>query len=1004
MIPPKPRDLVELTSRDLTVLLAPPSIVRPPVIVAVAVHGIEHDLARCLDSIAEQDIETALLGVIVLLDCHLPVPFSPALPPRLRERTWVLRGNCGSPARARNAMLEFVESHLGSCRWIARMDWDDRFAERSSLRVVVETGEAANAKFVIGGNRVLDRGGRILRDNPAGNWLINPPALVERLGQMACGSAENELPSCNLLIRSGLHTRYPDTKSAEDHWLVANLLMHRTADIAVAESALYADYTLDGCCTSNARATQQHRATRVALSEAAQTWLGVLGMPGQLLGLGQEGIVKLDGGKVVKYFYPGILTPEKVSWLEEVLADGQDIVPVPRFAPGFSSGMWTATYPWEPTRSIEFLSSNAVSTFLNSCLKHKLVCGNIKRSNFRVREDGRLLYIDVGNWIVPMDVSVLRDSAARLYSIGVLGASDEELLRRPADHSRPVIWDRLPGFSDFYGQTVGGHLQSNWRRRGGDNPCLDKRWRRPDVTLLIKACAMDAPYAEHQVRHLVQQLASPSDFAERVLAIDPYEGPFLREHNAGDMKELKSTAARLCVEGLIDRVMVAPCDTVNVQQLNLCWFGLDSPHTHSSQGIPVTPQTWAFDQVRTKYVLQCDIDILVGRRDRAHGYLDEMIAACQPSDVVSVAFNIPHAPDAPPNPYQAAPGEFKPEVRCGLIDLDRLKAARPLPNVVVDGRLAEPWYRALHAHQRARGLRTPRGGDGRTFYIHPINTIKTSQDLLARVRDLVSQGHVPASYWGKWDVGLEAENWRYTPRGESVVVVARGRNTPLPKLDRFAAGLEMQTDQTFGVIAIDDASNDSSPRYLQERLQFLGARLTLIRHAVPHGYMPNNILAIRGVCSDPNTAVVVVDLDDALVDISAIRSVRSLFARSHDVVLAAPFRPDVPTKVYQPDFQNPRATFGGDVWIHLRAFAKRLFDRLPDDALQLDGQWLRICDDYATMVPIVEMANSPIYIPEFWYWHERTTLRGPVEREENDRTILRLLSKARMSTSGPLGG
>ena len=70
--------------------------------------------------------------------------------------------------------------------------------------------------------------------------------------------------------------------------------------------------------------------------------------------------------------------------------------------------------------------------------------------------------------------------------------------------------------------------------------------------------------------------------------------------------------------------------------------------------------------------------------------------------------------------------------------------------------------------------------------------------------------------------------------------------------------------------------------------------------------------------------VVIVDLDDAFADPGAVRRVNALSERGHDVVLAAPFRPDAPTKVYRPDFAAPRSTYGGDVWIHLRAYKKRL--------------------------------------------------------------------------------
>lgn len=995
MIPPRPRDPVELTTRDVVVCLAPPGGFGPDVVVGVATHAARHDLARCLASIAAQQLAPGRVGVVVLLDTPGSELYSPALPDDLRCRTWLLRANCGSPARARNAILEFVEGHIPSCRWVARLDWDDRFADPASLPAAVAAGDAEGSRFVLGGNRVLDRSGTTLRVNAGGAWLRDKDAVVSRLRAMADGTAENELPSCNLLLAARAGVRYPDTPSAEDHWLVADLLLNHAYDGAVLESTLFADYTVDGSFTADAKRTERYRAARVALHRAAQTWTAVATLPGRILGLGQEGIVREHDGTVFKHFYPSILTSEKVQWLERALAAGQTIAPTATFRRCGASEQWTATYPSQATTPFDTPSAAAVSGFLADSLRSKLVCGNIKRSNFRVREDGRLLYIDIGNWIVPMDVSVLRDSAARLYSIGVLGASDEEVLRRPADHARPEIWERLPGFAGYYADVVGSHIRGHWSSVPVPSLAPVSR-RRADVTLLIKACAMDAGYAREQINHLVDQLVGPADFAERLLVIDAHAGPFLRPHTAGSLDKLRDAASDLLHRGVLDRVLLAPTDAQQVARLNREWFGLDSSTTHSSEGVPVAPQLWAFEQVSTRYVLQCDIDTLVGRRDRSHDYLADMTRACAATDVVGVAFNIPHDPRSPPRPYDAPPGGHKPEVRCGLLDLVRLRALRPLPNTLMSGRVAQPWYRALHEAQRRTAMRTLRGGHPSTFYIHPTNAMKTDAGAVARVRDLVAQGLVPRSHWGRWDVGPDMADWTYPHRAEPVVVLGRGRNTPRPKIERFAAGLAMQDEQSFGVIAIDDASDDGAPVHLTECLAPLGSRLTLVRHGARMGRMRNMVLAVRGLCDNPRSLVVVVDLDDALADPAAIRAVGSLRERGHDLVLAAPFRPDVPTKVYRPDFVNPRGTVGGDVWIHLRAFDKRLFDQLPDSALQLDGRWIEECDDYATMVPLAELAMNPVYVPEFWYWHERTTGHDPVERARRDETIRRLLAKPSM--------
>lgn len=989
MIPRKPRAAVELCSRDLR-LVRPATRGDVSVVVGVTCRGPGQELARCLARIVRQTLDP--VGVVLLLDgvgaheaaTDLPVPAG------LADRTWMLSANCGSASRARNAVLDFVDEALPRVRWVARLDVDDELAHPDALQAAVSLGEAEGAIAVLGGNRVLSRDGTPLRDNPASAGLRDPGVLRALLAEMATGTAYNELPSCNLVLRSGAGARYPDVRSAEDHWLVTDLLFHRPREVSILEAPLFADYRLDGPVTQDARVSARHTAARRALASAVETWTIASELPGQVLGFGQEGVVRLHEGRIYKHFYPGALDDERAAWLESALV-GAKVVPSAVFERDHAQGAWIASYPDEETQPFEHPDPEAVRGFLRGCLRHEIVCANVKRSNFRVRADGSLLYIDLGSWILPMDVSYLRDAAARLYSIGVCGASDEELLRRPTDHTRPEVWHALPGFAEFYGRVVGETLRATWS--GVLPPPPAPRPRHPDVTLLLKACAMDARDLRLQVIHLVDQLTRPTDFAERVLVVDPFRGPFLRSHAEGDLGHVLEEAESLRCAGVLDRVVVGPANTEVVRALHQRWFGVDAPHTHAEDGVPVAPHVWAFEQVRTRYVLQADVDVLVGRRRLEHDFLGEMLRAAAAPDVTGVAFDIPH--EGPPRPYEAPPGEYKPEVRLGLIDLHRLRAVLPLPASARDGRLTTTWYRALHAAQRDRGLRTLRGGHGDSFYLHPPNTWKADERVLGRVRDLVSQGIVPPEQFDRWDVEAPPERWRYPSRDESVVLLARGRNTPPEKIARFAAGLRIQEDQRFGVVVIDDASDDLAPAALRQALDWLGSRLTLVRHPIQCGRVWNNRFAISGLCTNPDAMILIVDLDDALAHPAAVSEVTALGAAGHDVVLAAPFRPDAPTCVYAPNFERMRETYGGDVWIHLRAFRKALFDGLPDAMFQVDGVEVGAQDDYATMIPLVERARAPIYLPRYRYWHERTTVLDAAGIVARDHQILRLLAKGR---------
>jgi hypothetical protein len=994
VIPPRPRDPVELGERAMACYASPsvPGFV-PEIVVAISVRrGNGRNLDRCFASIAEQSLLASRLGVVVLLDTsdtqeRLDVRIASSV----RDRTWWLTANCGSAARARNALLDFVDAELPTVRWVVRLDDDDRLCESNGIERCVALGDARDAMFVLAGNRVVDERGNVLRDNPASTQLLDPAHLLALTRRMADGSAANELPSCNLLLRTRAGWRYPEFPSAEDHWLVAGLLCHEGDRGVIAADVCLVNYTLDGPTTAVAKKSGRFRASRRALAAAIATWHAVRAMPGRLLGWGNEGVVRMHAGTVFKHFYPGALDHRRVDSLRRAIEQGRELLP-PATWSWVSPDHLVAEYPWEDTVPLAHGTVAQVEAFLLASLRARVVCSNIKRSNFRVRADGRLLYIDLGDGVVPMNASYFLDSAARLYSIAMLGRSDAELLRRPTDRSRPRAWEALPGFAEFYGGVMRRFAAEQWAV-GCGAPQAPARTRRADVTLLVKACAMDADGFREQAIHLVDQLVGPGDFAERVLLIDPFRGPFLRQHAAGDLESLLATAEHLVGDGVFDRLVVAPDDPGAMAAVHHRWFGIACPQPRSIDGVPIGPHLWGFEQVRTRYVLQADIDVLVGRRDPCHDVVADMVAACAPADVLGVAFNIARPMVEGWRDYTAAPGRFVPEVRLGLLDLERIKALRPWPNEVRDGRLVRTWYRSLVQLQQARGLRTLRGGDPRTFYVHPGNDRKGAMGALGRVRDLMAQGRVPPAQVGAWDLKAPDEDWRYVERREDVVVVALGRDPGDARVARFAAGLAGQTNQTFGVVVVDDAPRTTSPRVLADALHGLGPRCTLVRTPARRGRMANLAWVLRTVCTNHDSMVVIVDLDDALMDQRAIADIAAAAAAGHDLVLAVPFRPDAPLALYPRTFQDLQATYGGNVWMHLVAFRRHLFDRVPEESLRDEGGWITMCTDYATMVPMARQARRPVHLPCYLYWHERTTTYDADMAQRRDAMILKILRR-----------
>jgi glycosyltransferase involved in cell wall biosynthesis len=958
------------------------------VLIGVTLHNQALALRECLASVCAQRNVPLPFAVLVLDDdskddwqtslgnsaSHIDLAFAQA--------------RCGSAAHARNCLLDLVDAMFPKARWVARLDADDRFASPDSLSAAVRLAMSSNARFILGGNRLRYDGELLDRTNPATPDLLRADYVLSRLARMAGGEPEAELPSCNLLLATHAGWRYPWQSSAEDHWLVTELLIRHAREGAILTEPFYADYSLKGTLTLHNHRHTRYLSARRALLRVAESWAGK--SAAVMLGSGREGVVTLENGQVCKRFYDGAITDQHVEWLERALRNVMPHLPEPVWQK--EDGAWTLRYPWFETEPVESFDLAELREFFVFCLRKNLVCVNVNHANFRRRPQGGLTYVDISKYVLPMNVDYFRDACARGFVLAELGWTDDELRRRSKELRDEAMLRSLPGFAEFYSSIL--HEHARQQLAAGVIPAWPVASKvESNVTLLIKACAMDAATLAIQVRHIVGQLEHPRRFAERVLVLDPFRGPFLRQHCDGDWPRLLEESEQLSKAGWLDRVLVAPDDPQTTTALNERWFNVASPHTHCVRGIPVTPQLWGFEQVRTRYVLQCDVDALIGRRDLGHDYLADMLQAVSKTGVLGVAFNIPHAPDSGFRDFDALPGEFVPEVRCGLLDLERIFACRPLPNSLTDGRLTLTWYRALQRHQQAHGMRTLRGGDPRTFFVHPPNTWKQDDETLDRVRDLVAQGRVPSTQFEKWDLSAPSGDWTYESRHESIVFVVKGRNTAPAKIERCLRSLAMQDDQGFGLVLVDDGSDSGNAPLLPHLLRPFAGRCTLVCRSRRHGYMPNTLLAIRDIISSPDALAVVLDLDDALLHCSVVTRLKEAAKGGADVVLAAMFRPDKPLKLYHPDFVEPRAKWGGEVWIHLRSFRKRLLDALPDEDLQLDGDWIDDCEDYATMIPLVEMAQSPVYLPEYLYFHERSKPTTPELRQVRHAIIRRILAK-----------
>lgn len=957
------------------------------VAIAMPLHNQASTLYRALESALAQTLTEGHCAV-VLMDDQSTDDWQTEIADLLDHPGLILlKGNCGSAALARNAILDFVESKLPNVRWVARLDPDDLLCSSTSVDALVCEGELKGASFVLGSNYLERYRVPVKPDNIANpDILLNREQLVQFIEAFCFGQSANELPSCNLLLRTRCGIRYPSIRSAEDHWLVAQLLFFRADEAAVLPYPVYCHYSLRGQTTTNNERIGVHRRVREELASASRTWLASLSEPGEFLGFGMEGCVWRQGEYVVKLFYPHTAQQTDIGQMAKASVDAKGRIPV--FLHSISeSGATVCRYRDQPLEAIGTnIPLDEVRGFLLDLAQAGLVASNIKRENLRL-SGGRLTYIDIGRDIQPYAPSRLLDSAARLYALGVLGWLDGELGRRNSTKRQHETLAELHGFAAFYDGLVRELHPLATLPKAPSSITLVAN----DVTLLIKACPQDHATFREQVAHIVFQLSAPRRFAKVVVAIDPFVGAYLRQYTTGDLQALLDSAEELKSSGVIDAVWVAPEDTESIEATYAKWFsinGITATHTHS--GAPLFAQLWAFGQISTRFVLQADVDVLIGRKDHHHDFLMDMLDAASHPNVWCVGFNIPKKLHGF-RPYASRPAGFVPEIRLGLLDLQKISANLPMPNSVCQGRLEKMWHRSMEEAQQACGMETVRGGDDRSFYVHPCNETKLASSLEVE-RDLIAQGLYPAHQAEQWDLSLES-HWQYPKRPEKLVFLLKGRDTPLPKLIRCLESLRQQQDQGFGVILIDDASSPDHSWQLDRHLESLRNRTTLVRRRVRQGYIPNFLLA-SDLCLYPDTLIAVLDQDDTLMNINVVSALKHARVDGADFINGLMYRPNKPMHIYFADYINPRSKGGGNTWTHLRAFTKELFDQVPTDEYKVNGQWISDISDYATMLPMAEMARNPMQLTnQYFVWHEREPYPADRKREQG-RLIHYLMSRS----------
>lgn len=516
---------------------------------------------------------------------------------------------------------------------------------------------------------------------------------------------------------------------------------------------------------------------------------------------------------------------------------------------------------------------------------------------------------------------------------------------------------------------------------------------RSNVSLLIKASAMEWRTIRHQVNHIVTQLEGPRLFLEKVVAIDEHRGPFARQYDTANLQLLKEELNYLVNDGTIDRIIVVPNDAGSLQSLNMRWFGIDTTTLRCQNGQPTITFLHALEQCTGDYILHIDSDCLVGRLDRKHDYLAEMLKVFK-DDPQAATVSLPIASKSRTEyTSQSGSGNWRTEVRCGMLRRSKLFSLLPLHNKIVEGGLLEqPWHRSLDMKVEQRECRSYRGGDPSTFFIHVPNERKPDFNAWYNIMKAVETGRIADCQTGHVNLVGTLEEWM-PRRSEECILIVRGRNVPISKLRRCFESILSQSDQDWGIVVVDAGSDNGMDEYIDYIIKRnYGFRITFYRNVVGVPPIANIDTSIRRLCCNPNSIIVMPDADDAFLVNDAIGYVKSLYESGADMAIGGMLRTDKET-YYQIDFESPRQNRGGNVWQPLRTFRKYLFDRIPPSDLKINGDWVPHTEDWALMLPMSEMALHPAYMTRIIYLYEPSSLKQILSKDEREALIGQIIAK-----------
>ena len=546
------------------------------------------------------------------------------------------------------------------------------------------------------------------------------------------------------------------------------------------------------------------------------------------------------------------------------------------------------------------------------------------------------------------------------------------------EHHRPMNWYihllRKYGFDVINSFETDG-INTDTANTIGEHLVLICKKRCPYIKvncpLLIKTCAMDHATIYDSIVHIITQLEYGCSFNKHIVCVDVprqrngQNEPRTRAYSSDDNSHLTEELLRAFNNGWIDRIIIA--DESQRASTYRKYFPEEALDSHATNGQPIFSTLFAFDHIKDSIIFQTDCDVLYYCSE-PHAIFRAYRALAKTSQAYTLSLSICHRQG-----HKVQIGQ-RTEVRSCFLNLRRFKASAPYYNEIKNNAYLLPWHRCLDEKiQQESPEFSIRCCSNTTFFIHPENELKTDPDFMASVRYALEQGYYPDCQLENVNLAGRRTDWIRNTRSP-IVIVTRGKNTSTEKVKRMLDSIASQSVQTFSMTLIytDANSSNSSEEYAAFRLKYdkRFADAIYIPNKTDHLEIDMLINALQHV-SSPDSIIITVDNDDFLIGSDAIDKIVAVFKQGADYVCGNCIRYDKPLRNYRVEcFEKLWERNGDNIWLHPICFRKYLFDKVPREDFKADGEYINVCTDFAYAVPMVQMAEKPMWNPSIVYYFE----------------------------------